>query len=274
VDDAWVFALPGVPEEMLAMLESDVLPFLRSEAAGEEGVLVSRLIRTWGGTESQVAEVLADLFEDAVNPTLAFLASGGEIKVRLTARASTDEEAGSLLQPVEQEVRRRLGPEVFGVDEETVERIVLRLAGERNRSLATAESATGGMIAQRLTASPGASAVFRGSIVAYSIEAKERLLGVPAEVIETRGVVSEQTALAMAEGGAARLGADLCVAVTGAAGPEPLEQPPGTMVAAVFAPDRAQARSFRLAGDRERVRVYTATAALHLLRLALQGEWW
>jgi nicotinamide-nucleotide amidase len=274
VDDAWVFALPGVPEEMLAMLESDVLPFLRSEAAGEEGVLVSRLIRTWGGTESQVAEVLADLFEDAVNPTLAFLASGGEIKVRLTARASTDEEAGSLLQPVEQEVRRRLGPEVFGVDEETVERIVLRLAGERNRSLATAESATGGMIAQRLTAIPGASAVFRGSIVAYSIEAKERLLGVPAEVIETRGVVSEQTALAMAEGGAARLGADLCVAVTGAAGPEPLEQPPGTMVAAVFAPDRAQARSFRLAGDRERVRVYTATAALHLLRLALQGEWW
>jgi len=274
VADTWVFALPGVPEEMLAMLESDVLPFLRSEAGGDEGVLVSRLIRTWGSTESRVAEVLADLFEEAVNPTVAFLAGGGEIKVRLTARAATEEDAASLLEPVEREVRLRLGSQVFGIDDDTVERIVLRLATEQNRSLATAESATGGMIAQRLTAIPGASAVFKGSVVSYTVDVKERLLGVPAEVVETHGVVSEQTALAMAEGGAARLGADLCVAVTGAAGPEPHGQPPGTMVAAVFAPDRAQARSFRFAGDRERVRVYTATAALHLVRLALEGEWW
>ncbi len=274
VRSAWVFALPGVPEEMLAMLESDVLPFLRSEAGGDEGVLVSRLIRTWGSTESRVAEVLADVFEESVNPTVAFLASGGEIKVRLTARGTTEEDAASLLKPVEEEVRRRLGSQVFGVDEETVECIVLRLAAEQGRSLATAESATGGMIAQRLTAVPGASAVFKGSIVAYSVAAKERLLGVPAEVIEIHGVVSEETALTMAEGGAARLGADLCVAVTGAAGPEPHGRPPGTMVAAVYAPDGARARSFTLAGDRERVRVYTATAALHLVRLALTGEWW
>ena len=273
VGRAWLFALPGVPQEMLPMLEEDVIPFLVTEAGGP-GVLASRLIRCWGQSESGIAERLADLFESYTNPTVAFLASGGEIKVRLTARAGTREEAGSLLDPLEAEVRRRLGRAVFAVGEETVEQLVLRLCRERGWSLGTAESATGGMVAERITSVPGASAVFVGSVVAYTPALKTALLGVPTELIEEEGVVSEEVALAMAEGGAARLGAEVVVAVTGSAGPEPDGAPVGTMVVAVRTPEGSAARTFRMPPDRERARALTSTAALQLVRLALTGEWW
>jgi len=270
---AWVFALPGVPQEMLPMLEESVLPFLR-EAAGAAGVLVSRLIRTWGESESRVAEILGDLFESSQNPTVAFLASGGEIKVRLTARASDAAAAAGLLDPVEAEVRRRLGSLVFAVGEETVEHLVLRLCRERGWRLGTAESATGGMVATRLTGVPGASTVFVGSVVAYGEAQKTALLGVAPDLMEEHGVVGPETALAMAAGAARALDAEVVVAVTGSAGPTPLESPAGTMVVAVHTPEEARARRFRMPGDRERVRTFTATAALQSLRLALTGEWW
>ena len=273
VGRAWLFALPGVPQEMLPMLEEDVIPFLVTEAGGS-GVLASRLIRCWGQSESGIAERLADLFESYTNPTVAFLASAGEIKVRLTARAGTREEAGSLLDPLEAEVRRRLGRAVFAVGEETVEQLVLRLCRERGWSLGTAESATGGMVAERITSVPGASAVFVGSVVAYTPALKTALLGVPTELIEEEGVVSEEVALAMAEGGAARLGAEVVVAVTGSAGPEPDGAPVGTMVVAVRTPEGSAARTFRMPPDRERARALTSTAALQVVRLALTGEWW
>ena len=273
VGRAWLFALPGVPQEMLPMLEEDVIPFLVTEAGGR-GVLASRLIRCWGQSESGIAERLADLFESYTNPTVAFLASGGEIKVRLTARAGTREEAGSLLDPLEAEVRRRLGRAVFAVGEETVEQLVLRLCREQGWKLGTAESATGGMVAERITSVPGASAVFVGSVVAYTPALKTALLGVPTELIEEEGVVSEEVALAMAEGGAARLGADVVVAVTGSAGPEPDGAPVGTMVVAVRTPEGSAARTFRMPPDRERARALTSTAALQVVRLALTGEWW
>jgi nicotinamide-nucleotide amidase len=273
VGQAWLFALPGVPQEMLPMLEEHVLPFL-VEQAGGRGVLASRLIRCWGASESSIAERLGDLFVSSTNPTVAFLASAAEIKVRLTARAATLGEAALLLDPLETEVRRRLGPTVFGVGEETIEELVLRLCRERGWRLGTAESATGGMVAQRLTSVPGSSAAFVGSVVAYSPALKTALLGVPADVIEEEGVVSEEVALAMAEGGAARLGADVVAAVTGSAGPDPGGAPVGTMVVAVRTPEGAAARSFRMPPDRERARAFAATAALQSLRLALQGEWW
>ncbi|NNL68874.1 MAG: CinA family protein, partial [Acidimicrobiia bacterium] len=137
----------------------------------------------------------------------------------------------------------------------------------------TAESATGGMIIARLTSVPGASNYVRGSVVSYATRVKQALLGVSDEAIAD-GVVSEATALAMADGGRAALGADVVVAVTGSAGPDPQEQDVGTMVVAVATPERSQARTFRMPGDRERVRTYTTTAALHLVRLALADEWW
>lgn len=270
---AWVIALPGVPQEMLPMMEEQVIPFLVAEA-GEGGVLVSRLIRCWGESESGIAERLGDLYESSANPTVAFLASAGEIKVRLTARGATAEEAATLLDPVEAEVRRRLGHWVFAVGEETMERLVLRLCRERGWSLGTAESATGGMVAERLTGVPGASEVFVGAVVAYTPALKAALLGVPLAVLEEEGVVSEATALAMAEGGAARLGADVVVAVTGSAGPEAGGAPVGTMVVAVRTPEGAWARTLHMPGDRERARTLTSTAALQAVRRALAGEGW
>ncbi len=273
VGDSWVFALPGVPQEMLPMLEGEVIPFLVARAGGT-GVLASRIIRCWGESESGIAERLGDLFETSVNPTVAFLASSAEIKVRLTARAGTREEADALLDPMEAEVRRRLGRTVFAVGEETIEELVLRLCGERGWSLGTAESATGGMVAQRLTSVPGSSRVFVGSVVAYAPATKTALLGVPSGLIEDEGVVSEEVALAMAEGGAASLRAEVVAAVTGSAGPEPGGAPVGTMVVAVRTPEGAAARTFRMPADRERARAFTATAALQAVRLAVQGEWW
>jgi nicotinamide-nucleotide amidase len=225
-------------------------------------------------SESQVAELLDDLFRASVNPSVAFLASSGEIKVRITAKADTDAEASALIAPVEAAVRERLGARIFGSDEETIEAIVLRMLEERGWHLATAESATGGLIAARLTSVPGASRVFVGSLVAYATELKQRLLAVPSAVLDQAGVVSEETAMTMAAGAARLLGADVAVAVTGSAGPDEQEQPAGTMVIGVHTPDDTAARTFRMPGDRERVRTYTGTAALHLVRLAVEGSWW
>ncbi len=273
IGDAWVFAVPGVPAEMVPMLDDGILPFLRAEA-GADAVVVSRLIRTWGDSESRIAEILADLYETSLNPTVAFLASAGEIKVRLTAKAATDEEARGLIAPVEEEVRRRLGSQVFGADDDTVERVLLGELERRGWTLATAESATAGSVAARVTVVPGASRVFRGSIVAYQEDVKTGVLGVPEATIAAHGVVSEATACAMAERAAVVLEADVAVAVTGSAGPDPQERPVGTMVVAVHTPEGTRARSLHFPGDRERVRVYATTAALQLVRLAVTGAWW
>jgi nicotinamide-nucleotide amidase len=271
-DGRWIFALPGVPAEMHYLIENDVMPRLR-DAAGVEHVVMSRLIRSWGRSESQVAEMLDDLYHESTNPSVAFLASAAEIKVRITAKASTEAEAAALIAPYEETVRERLGGSVFGADTQTIEQVVFDLLEERKWTLATAESATGGLIAARITSIPGASSIFRGGAVTYATDVKASLLDVPEEIL-AEGVVSEATALFMAEGAAARLGADVAVAVTGSAGPDPQEKAVGTMVVAVHTPEGSGSRVLRMPGDRERVRTYTTTAALHLLRLALTGEWW
>jgi nicotinamide-nucleotide amidase len=265
-----VFVLPGVPEEMSHLLEAEVVPRMR-RAAGAEAVVLSRVLRSWGRSESQVSEILDDLYTGRANPSIAFLASGGEIKVRITAKAKTRSDAEELIAPVEAEVRRRLHPSVYGSDGETIETVVRSLLASRGWTIGTAESATGGLVASRLTALPGASRVYRGSIIAYAPDLKESLLDV-ADL--SAGVVSEPTVLAMARGARTRLGVDVAVAVAGSAGPEPLEQPVGTVVIGVATPEGSKARTTRFPGDRERVRTYSATAALHLIRMAVAGEWW
>lgn len=266
--DSLIFCIPGVPEEMEAMLHEEVLPRLAEAADGEEAI-VSRLVRTWGRPESDVAEILDDLFQ-GTNPSIAFLASSSEIKVRITAKAATPEAARRIIEPVETEVVSRLGESVFGFDEETIEEVVLALLSERGYTIGTAESMTGGLVAARLTAVPGASAVVKGGLVAYQREVKQRLLGLAPEA----GLVGPDTAEAMARGARDLLRVDVAVAITGSAGPEPLERPPGTVVVAVSTPEATRARQIRFSGDRERIRAYGSTAALHLTRLALRGTWW
>jgi nicotinamide-nucleotide amidase len=267
----WIFALPGVPQEMEGLLHAQVLPRLHS-LSGDDRTLVSRLIRTWGRSESAVAEDLDDLY-GGVNPSIAFLASGGEIKVRITAKAPSPEEAMRLIGPVEDMVRERLGSAVFGADDDTVEKVVLDLVESRGWTLGTAESATGGLIAARLTSVPGSSRVFRGGVVTYATDLKRGMLGVTEDALR-HGVVSEPVAAQMASGARRALAVDVAVSVTGSAGPDPQDAAVGTMVVAVATPDRVAARTLRLPGDRERVRTYSSTAGLHLLRLAVEGTWW
>ena len=268
IGDCWVFALPGVPAEMLDMVEDDVLPFLRQEA-GDGRVVVSRVLRSWGMSEAKVGEDLQELFDKSANPTIAFLASAGEIKIRITALAESDAEARSIIEPVEQEVRARIGDRIFGADDETIERVIRRELEERGWTIGTAESATGGLVGRRLTSLPGASETFRGSVGAYASDLKRSILGVSESTIDEHGVVSEPTAEAMAEGARSVLGVDVAVAVTGSAGPEPLEQPVGTMIVAVATPTSTTVRTLHMPGDRERVRAHTATAALHLVLRAI-----
>jgi nicotinamide-nucleotide amidase len=269
VDGCWVISLPGVPEEMVTMLDEQVMPFLRSESGTEDGAVVSRVLHSWGMSEAAIGESLDDLFQASANPTVAFLASSGVIKVRLTARAATDALAYDLIAPLEAEVRERLGERVFGADEDTVERIIHRLLLEHGWTIGTAESATAGLVASRLTGEAGSSRTFRGSIGAYAPDLKVALLDVSQTTLDTYGIVSEETASSMAHGARETLGVDVAVAVTGSAGPDPLEVETGTMCVSVVTPVSERTKTFRMPGDRERVRTYTATAALHLVRLAI-----
>lgn len=264
-----VFCIPGVPQEMEYLLAAEVMPRILARSGGPS-VVVSRLLRTWGQSESAVGETLDDLYQGTTNPSVAFLASAGEIKVRVTAKADTKQAALAMIDPVAEEVRRRLAAFYFGDDDDTVEKVIMETLAAKGWSIGTAESMTGGMVAAALTSIPGASQHVRGGLVAYDSDLKQKLLGVD----DITSVVDVDTAIAMATGGRELLGADVVVAVTGSAGPEPLEKPAGTVVIAVSTPEDTAARELRMPGDRERVRVYGTTSALHLTRLAISGKWW
>lgn len=267
--DTLMFCVPGVPAEMEYLVEEEVLPRLVVHA-GATSVLSSRLLRTWGRSESDVAETLDDIYRSSTNPSLAFLASGGEIKVRITAKADDQRSADALIEPMENEVRALLGESVFGADDETIERVLLDLLDSLGYTIASAESMTGGLVTAALTSLPGSSAVVKGGLVAYDSDLKKTLLGI--EDVST--VVTTETAEAMAQGGRRLLGADVVVSVTGSAGPAAMEKPPGTMVIGVATPDHVQAKELRMVGDRERIRTYAVTNALQFTRLALIGKWW
>jgi nicotinamide-nucleotide amidase len=269
-DDRRLYAVPGVPEEMREMLRDTILPELAE--MGGPSVLVSRVLRSTGIAESKVAELLGDLFRESENPTIAFLASSGEVKVRLTAMAATRAEAERLIVPVSVEVVDRLGDAVFTTAGEELEQVIGRTLRAGRTTVACAESLTGGGIGKRLTAAPGASDYFVGSAVCYSEEAKASVLGVSKETLEGPGVVSEACAREMAAGARRIFGSDVAIAVTGAAGPEPHGgSPPGEVWIALDAEDRRHARRFRAPGDRQQVERWTEQAALDLLRRYLQN---
>jgi len=264
-----IFCVPGVPAEMEHLLHAEVLPRL-VRWGGKDEMLVSRLLRTWGRSESGVAELLDDLYTSSVNPSVAYLASAGEIKVRISAKAADATAAGRLIEPVEEEVRRRLGDSVFGADDETIERIVLDLLEERGWRIGVAESMTGGLLTGRLTDLPGSSRFVAGGVVPYDSRLKQSLLGVG----DITHVVNEETAAAMATSVKELLDVEVGLSVTGSAGPDPLEKPAGTIVFGVSTPEDTRTREVRMVGDRERIRIYAVTTALQLTRLALTGKWW
>ncbi|MGZ4716507.1 MAG: competence/damage-inducible protein A [Acidimicrobiales bacterium] len=266
-----IYAVPGVPYEMKEMVEGSVIPDLQRRA-GVQAVIRSRTLRTWGYSESGLAELLAGRIDelDAMgHATIAFLASGMEgLKVRVTAKASTDDEAERVLADEVALIGEVLGEVVFSTDDQSMEEVVLDLLRDRGLTLATAESVTGGLIASRLTSIPGASEVFRGSVVSYASEVKFDVLGVP-----VGPVVSDEAAIAMAEGACRVLGADVAVSVTGVAGPDPQEGVPvGTVYLGVCIDGEAESMMIRLPGDRERVRQFSTISVLDWLRRRLLAQ--
>jgi nicotinamide-nucleotide amidase len=263
-----VYAVPGVPYEMQEMVAGTVLPDLERRA-GITAVIKSRTLRTWGDSESGLAEKLAPEFERLEREggaTIAFLASGMEgLKVRITAKAETVELVDAILAAEELIVRDIIGPVVFGVDDDTMESVVLDLLKQQGLTLALAESLTGGMIASRLCDIPGASAVFRGAIVSYASDVKFALLGVP-----EGPVVSEAAVAAMAEGACRVLAGDVSIAVTGVAGPDPQDgEEPGTVFMATSVDGEVQVTRAKFPFDRNRTRQFTTISVLNALRMRL-----
>ncbi len=260
-----VYAIPGVPHEMMEMMERAILPDLK-DRSGEQAVILSRTLRTWGLAESTLAEMISARVDTQTNPTIAFLASGIEgIKVRITAKAHDEAEARELLASEEQELRALLGDIVFGVDDETMEDAVAAHLKAHGLTLGVAESLTGGLVGARLTDAEGATEFFRGSIVSYQSEVKFDLLGVP-----EGPVVSETAARAMAEGAAKVLGADVGIGVTGVAGPAEQDgQPVGTVFMGVTLDGDTQCVHVRLPGARDQVRQFACISLLDFLRRRL-----
>jgi nicotinamide-nucleotide amidase len=270
LDGARLYAVPGVPDEMREMLTGTVLPELRARAGGD--VIVSQVLRIAGMGESAVAERLADLFAASANPTIAYLASMGEVKVRLTAKARSEDDARGLLAPLVEEVTARLGDVVFSDRDGSLEAAVIRLLTASGRHLACAESLTGGGVGERLTSVPGASAAFLGSAVVYTADMKRRVLGLTDEDL-AGGTVTEACALAMAKGARDLFNADVGLALTGAAGPEPHDgAEPGTIWIAIADVDGlTHARGFAARGERDRVRRWAEQAGLDHVRRYLEG---
>ncbi|MGC2485672.1 MAG: competence/damage-inducible protein A [Acidimicrobiales bacterium] len=270
-----VYAVPGVPYEMTDMFERTILPDLleRQRQSGELGVIKSTVIRTWGASESGLAEAVNERFDELAlgsRVTIAFLASGIEgIKVRLTAKGSDDAEATALLAAEERTVttliEENLGDIIFSVTDETMEVVVAKKLVERSLTLAVAESLTGGLIASRLVNVAGASTWFRGGVVSYASDVKYDVLDVP-----VGPVVSGPAAEAMAEGVRRLLKSDVGLSVTGVAGPEEQEgQPAGTVFVGLSLGDHVTHTALHLPGDRPRVRAYSAISALDVLRRVL-----
>ena len=231
-----VLMLPGPPHEMRTMLHRCAVPYLRALSSE---VIVSHDIMTFGMGESFVDQLLHEKMAGMRNPTLATYAKPFEVRLRATAKAASENEAEAMLSPVLEEVCAMLGPVVYGVDISGLPQTCFRLLEERGLTLATAESCTGGRAAEKLTALPGASRVYRGGVVSYWTDIKREVLGVPAQLLSQHGPVSEPCARAMAQGVRRITGADLGVSVTGVAGPDPDERgvPVGIVYIGLDTPD-------------------------------------
>jgi nicotinamide-nucleotide amidase len=268
VGDKVVYAAPGVPHELYEMMERSILPALRA-SAGDSNVIVSRVLRTWGDSESGLAARLAvhiERLDAAGTPTLAFLASGIEgIKVRLTAKAPDRGAADALLDTEERLLRAVLGDQVFGVDDQTMESVVLELLRHKGLRLAVAESVTGGLVGARLTSVPGASDVFFGSIVSYASEVKQALFDVG-----PGPVVSQHGARVMATGVRRMLGAEVGLSLTGVAGPSEQDgRAPGTLFVGIDVGGDVDVHELMLTSHRDQMRQIAVISALNLLRLRL-----
>jgi nicotinamide-nucleotide amidase len=262
-DGKFVAGMPGVPREMHAMLTEKLIPWL-SQRYGLRQTITTRTIHTIGIPESELDRRIEDLFRALENPKIAVLAHGGRCDVKIMAKAETRAAAEQLIAPVEREIRERIGYGIFGVDAQTIEGAIVDGLRRRGQTIATAESCTGGSIADALVRAPGASAVFRGGIVAYADDVKRDLLDVPEETLRAHGAVSLETAVAMARGARRRIGADVAIATTGIAGPTggTPEKPVGLVWFALVGDGEPRTYRATFPGERGDIRARATMAGL------------
>ncbi len=266
--------LPGPPSELRPMLFKVALPLLK-QAYRQDQLLSSRVLRFFGIGESQLASQLDDLIENQTNPTIAPYAKDNEVTLRLTASAKNEQEAQALLDELESKIAKRCGQYLYGYgDDNSLAQVVMTKLREKHLTITAAESLTGGQLQAALTSIPGASQAFMGGFVTYANYAKEKLLAIPAEVIDKHGSVSEQTAILMAEQAKQKLGADVGVSLTGVAGPDSLEgQPVGTVWIGIAYRNKAgYAQKFHFPRQRKYVQARAVLTALDLVRKELLSE--
>ncbi len=270
-DGKFVACLPGVPHEMRAMLGTQLVPWLR-ERLHVSSVIHTRTLHTFGFPESEVDHRIADLFTSSENPKIAVLAHNGVVDVKLMAKAVTTAQAEELLEPLEAQLRGRLAQGVFGAGQTSLQSAVHAALQRDNETISVAESCTGGSICAALTSVPGASATFRGGVIAYDDSVKVETLGVDPGAIASYGAVSEEVAIAMARGACERLGSSLGLATTGIAGPDggSIEKPVGLVWFAIARGAAGLTRRFLFRGDREAVQRRATTMALGLVWKALK----
>lgn len=262
--------LPGPPKEMNPMFENHVIPYLKSSCSSEN-VIISKFLKVAGLGESAMAEEVKDIIENSINPTVAPYAKQEESVLRITAKAKNEEECLKLIYPVEKEIRKRLGINIYAADDTPLESVIAEILTEKKLSIATAESCTGGMIASRLVNCPGISEIFIEGAVTYSNKSKINRLGVKPDTLEKYGAVSPETALEMAEGIAKTSDANIGLSTTGIAGPggATKDKPVGLVYIGLYINGSVKYKKFNTSGTREMIRSKASFAALDFLRREL-----
>ena len=264
--------LPGPPNEMIPLFMEQVIPYLGKK---QPEVIYSKMVKLAGIGESQEAERIQDLIEKQTNPTLATYAKTGEVHLRITAKAKNKKAAKKLLKPIVKELKARFGNAIYTTKENiTLEDAVVKLLRKRKWKVTTAESCTGGLLAGRLINAAGASKVIQQGYITYSNKAKRNLLGVEKITLEQYTAVSDQVVYEMAEGGAKAANADVCIAITGLAGPDGGSEaiPVGTVYIGCCLHGAVKVEQYQFKGNRQKIRDYAVVRALNLLRLCILEE--
>lgn len=267
-DGKIIILLPGPPKELYPMFEDKVLPYLKTKV---HSTIKSRMLRVIGIGESAAEDMLKEIIKSQTNPTIAPYAKDGEVHLRITAKSDKIEEADKLIDQMEEKVKAILGENIYGYDEESLEEVVLKLLQERNITISLAESCTGGLIANRLTDVPGASASLICGVVSYSNASKINILGVSEDTISKYGAVSRKTAEEMAYGVKRINGTDIGLSITGIAGPcgGSDEKPVGLCYIGVAIGDKVMAHKFNFNGNRKKIKWNSSSRALDFLRREL-----
>lgn len=268
-EQAKVILLPGPPNEMVPMVESSVLPYLQSLI---KQVIYSVMVKVAGIGESKAETMIQDMIEQQTNPTIAPYAKTGEVHFRVTASAKTEEEAKELVKPVVCELQKRFGNLIYTLnEEETLEEVVVKLMQKHGLTLTTAESCTGGLLTGRIVNVPGVSEVLKEGFITYTNKAKRKYLDVSKSTLRKYGAVSEQIAREMVKGAAIGADSDVAVSITGIAGPDggTEEKPVGTVYIGCYVNEKVMVKQYNFTGSREKIRNYSVTSALDLIRQCL-----